>query len=180
MPSLLVVALLVIVSLHGAFGAPSCSKANNCISKCKHKHGWPGYSMSTKPWETAVHKTGSSYTPEPSGVVSPPSNGNGTSAQPTSTPAPEKPKDTSSTPPAPTSTPAARVSSGSTSDGNVSAADISAYLSAHNTVRAQHGAAPLTWSNSLSAYAQSWADGCKFVHSGGPNGGTYLLLEIVL
>jgi uncharacterized protein YkwD len=49
-------------------------------------------------------------------------------------------------------------------------------LSAHNSVRAQHGAAALTWNNTLADAAQQWADGCKFVHSGGslgPYGGKY-------
>ncbi|KAI9462513.1 CAP domain-containing protein [Lactarius psammicola] len=54
--------------------------------------------------------------------------------------------------------------------GTVSSGDISAYLSAHNNVRAQHGADPLTWSDELSAKAQQWADGCQFKHSGGSLG----------
>jgi uncharacterized protein YkwD len=64
----------------------------------------------------------------------------------------------------------------------VSSADIAAYLSAHNTVRSQHGANALTWSDKLSSAAQTWANGCKFVHSGGqlgPFGGMYLSLEVV-
>lgn len=40
------------------------------------------------------------------------------------------------------------------------------YLGPHNAARAQHGAAALTWSNDLAASAQSWANGCKFQHSG--------------
>jgi len=43
-------------------------------------------------------------------------------------------------------------------------------LSAHNSVRSQHGAGDLTWSNTLADAAQKWADGCKFVHSGGSLG----------
>jgi hypothetical protein len=42
-------------------------------------------------------------------------------------------------------------------------------------VRAQHGAAPLTWSDELASKAQQWANGCVFEHSGGtlgPFGGT--------
>ena len=49
-------------------------------------------------------------------------------------------------------------------------------LNAHNDFRAQHGAAPLTWSDTLANAAQSWADRCVFEHSGGavgPYGGTY-------
>jgi uncharacterized protein YkwD len=56
------------------------------------------------------------------------------------------------------------------SNSSVSSADIQAYLSAHNTVRAQHGAVALTWSDNLSSVAQAWADGCKFEHSGGQFG----------
>ncbi|KAI9455844.1 CAP domain-containing protein, partial [Russula earlei] len=39
-----------------------------------------------------------------------------------------------------------------------------------NTVRAQHGASPLTWSPSIASVAQAWADKCQFQHSGGPYG----------
>ncbi|KAG5718583.1 Cell wall protein PRY3 [Termitomyces sp. T112] len=63
-------------------------------------------------------------------------------------------------------------SSGGTSSGSsaTSSSDIDAYLSAHNTVRAQHGAAPLTWSNDLASKAQTWANKCVFQHSGGSLG----------
>ncbi|TBU64989.1 PR-1-like protein [Dichomitus squalens] len=62
--------------------------------------------------------------------------------------------------------------SGSTSsgDGATSQSDINAYLTAHNSIRAQHGAAPLTWSDSLAAAAQTWANKCVFKHSGGTLG----------
>lgn len=58
---------------------------------------------------------------------------------------------------------------GSGSEGT-SSSDISAYLSAHNTVRAQHGASPLTWSDSLAAAAKTWTEKCVFQHSGGSLG----------
>jgi len=51
-----------------------------------------------------------------------------------------------------------------------SPADINAYLSGHNTFRAKHGAAALTWSDKLAAAAQKWASGCVFKHSGGSVG----------
>jgi hypothetical protein len=66
--------------------------------------------------------------------------------------------------------------------GDVSQADITAYLTAQNNIRGNHGAANLTWNADLSAKALSWASKCKFQHSDGtlgPFGGTYLPLEIV-
>ncbi|KAI0073539.1 PR-1-like protein [Panus rudis PR-1116 ss-1] len=60
---------------------------------------------------------------------------------------------------------------GSGSNGSqASDSDVQQYLSAHNTVRAQHGAAPLTWSNEAAAKAQEWANRCVFKHSGGTLG----------
>ncbi len=48
-------------------------------------------------------------------------------------------------------------------------------LDHHNRYRAQHCAAPLTWSPKLAQAAQQWANtlkakGCAFEHSGGPTG----------
>ncbi|KAI0640079.1 CAP domain-containing protein [Trametes polyzona] len=54
--------------------------------------------------------------------------------------------------------------------GATSQSDINQYLQAHNSIRAKHGAAPLKWSDDLSAKAQSWADKCVFKHSGGSLG----------
>jgi uncharacterized protein YkwD len=48
--------------------------------------------------------------------------------------------------------------------------DVKSYLSAHNTVRARHGAVALKWNNNLAAAAQKWADKCVFKHSGGTLG----------
>ena len=56
--------------------------------------------------------------------------------------------------------------SGSTS-GPTSASDIQLYLTKHNTVRAQHDAAPLGYSQDLAAKAQEWANRCVFEHSNG-------------
>ena len=49
------------------------------------------------------------------------------------------------------------------------------FVDAHNAVRKQHCAAPLTWSPKLEAVAQKWANtlrdkGCAFGHSGGQFG----------
>lgn len=43
--------------------------------------------------------------------------------------------------------------------------DIQAYLYAHNSVRAQHGAVSLTWDDNLASKAQQWANNCQFEHS---------------
>ncbi|KAF6766373.1 PR-1-like protein [Ephemerocybe angulata] len=73
-------------------------------------------------------------------------------------------KVTSTAPPTTTSSPPTGGSE-STSGG-----DIQAYLDAHNSVRRNHGAADLTWSDSLAAAAQKWANNCQFKHSGGSLG----------
>ncbi|KIY66447.1 PR-1-like protein [Cylindrobasidium torrendii FP15055 ss-10] len=44
------------------------------------------------------------------------------------------------------------------------------YLDAHNSVRAQHNAAPLVWDDALAQYAQDYANKCVWQHSGGPYG----------
>ncbi|KAF8481227.1 CAP domain-containing protein [Russula ochroleuca] len=54
--------------------------------------------------------------------------------------------------------------------GDVSQADITAYLTAQNNIRGNHGAANLTWNADLSAKALSWASKCKFQHSDGTLG----------
>ncbi|KAI1787012.1 CAP domain-containing protein [Ganoderma leucocontextum] len=48
--------------------------------------------------------------------------------------------------------------------------DINAYLTAHNTVRAQRGAANLGWNQTLADAAQTWVNRCAFQHSGGSLG----------
>lgn len=54
-------------------------------------------------------------------------------------------------------------------------ADAQAFVDAHNKLRAQHCAAPLTWSPKLAQIAQRWANslrdrGCRFEHSNGSTG----------
>ncbi|KAJ7669255.1 CAP domain-containing protein [Mycena polygramma] len=49
-------------------------------------------------------------------------------------------------------------------------ADVQVYLQTHNTIRSQHNAVPVTWSNAAAEKAQQWADECKNVHSGGKLG----------
>jgi hypothetical protein len=51
-----------------------------------------------------------------------------------------------------------------------SAADQKTYLDLHNTLRAKHHASALTWNQTLSNAAASWAGKCVFQHSGGKLG----------
>lgn len=44
---------------------------------------------------------------------------------------------------------------------------MSQVLALHNALRARHGASPLSWSASLAAASQDWANRCVFQHSGG-------------
>lgn len=41
------------------------------------------------------------------------------------------------------------------------------FLNAHNEVRKEHGAVPLTWSTSLAEKAEQWANQCQFKHTDG-------------
>lgn len=81
--------------------------------------------------------------------------------------------------PSPTPSPSPPSTEGSSSPPS---ADVQIYLQAHNSVRSQHGAADLTWSNDLAAKAQQWANGCQFKHSGGslgPFGGKCLAVTMI-
>jgi uncharacterized protein YkwD len=69
----------------------------------------------------------------------------------------------------PTST-TSQTSSGGSNGSGATDSDVTAYLKAHNDVRAQHNASPLTWSNEAAAKAQEWANKCVFKHSGGSLG----------
>jgi uncharacterized protein YkwD len=57
-------------------------------------------------------------------------------------------------------------SSGS-SDSSAPNSDAQGMLDAHNKRRALHGVDPLTWSDTLASFAQSYASNCVFEHSGG-------------
>ncbi|EJD33203.1 PR-1-like protein [Auricularia subglabra TFB-10046 SS5] len=110
-----------------------------------------------KPTSTSTSKPPS--TPKPSSTPSP---------KPTSSPSPTpkptpKPSSTTKQPtPAPTS--------GSGGSGGTPSADIAEYLKGHNDERAKHGAAPLSWNETLAGKAQQWANNCQFKHSGGTLG----------
>ncbi|KAJ2914240.1 hypothetical protein MD484_g6174, partial [Candolleomyces efflorescens] len=67
--------------------------------------------------------------------------------------------------PVTTSAPSNGGSTGSTSGG-----DIADYLAGHNTIRRNHGASDLTWSDELASAAQKWANNCQWKHSGGAVG----------
>ena len=82
--------------------------------------------------------------------------------------------------PSPSPAPAPAPAPASQSNGGTSSADIQAYLAGHNTIRAQHGASPLTWNDNLASKAQQWANNCKFQHSGGslgPFGGLFAFYQ---
>ncbi|KAF8581375.1 PR-1-like protein [Ramaria rubella] len=126
-------------------------------------------------------KSSSSPPPHPSSAISstPPPSPSSQPAIPSSSPLPPPSPSSSPSPsPLPSSSPSSAPApastdsdegSGSTS-GATSESDIQAYLAGHNTVRAQHGASPLTYSQDLAAKAQQWANGCVFQHSGGSLG----------
>jgi uncharacterized protein YkwD len=165
--------VLALISSHVAFGAPSYSQGmkqvDACISKCKNKFGWPGFSMGNDHWASVVQPSNEDACGGHKATV--------TSSTHHHSKTPSVPKVSPASSPSPSPTPTSTtlpsthaLSSASNSSDNVSSDDISAYLSAHNTVRTQHGADPLTWSDDLSAKAQQWADGCVFKHSGGSLG----------
>ncbi|KAL5321113.1 hypothetical protein ACEPPN_011925 [Leptodophora sp. 'Broadleaf-Isolate-01'] len=43
-------------------------------------------------------------------------------------------------------------------------------LTAHNFYRGEHGVKDLVWNETSADFASDWAEGCRFVHSGGPTG----------
>jgi hypothetical protein len=53
---------------------------------------------------------------------------------------------------------------------SATSSDIQAFLDGHNTFRAKHGAAPLTWNGLMASKAKQWASRCQFEHSGGQLG----------
>lgn len=49
----------------------------------------------------------------------------------------------------------------------IDASDVGIFLEAHNNIRAEHNALPLTWSEELATKAAWWADLCIFEQSNG-------------
>lgn len=56
-----------------------------------------------------------------------------------------------------------------TADG-LTAAQQAQFLSLHNSIRAKHSAAALTWNATLANAAEKWSSKCVFQHSGGSLG----------
>jgi hypothetical protein len=129
-----------------------------------HDSGCQDTPSSTKTHHSHAYPPGGNAS-TPTTTHTPPNNPAQTHTSPTTTPTP-------STEPPSTTTP------GGNSGGTTSASDIQAYLDAHNTLRAKHGAAPLTWSDTLATYAQNWANRCVFEHSAGPYGENLVSFQV--
>ncbi|WWC73563.1 uncharacterized protein I206_107535 [Kwoniella pini CBS 10737] len=56
------------------------------------------------------------------------------------------------------------------SSGSTSGADAELLVKLHNDFRAQYGAGPITWSDTLANYAKSHATACNMKHTNGPYG----------
>ncbi|KZT40053.1 PR-1-like protein [Sistotremastrum suecicum HHB10207 ss-3] len=115
----------------------------------------------------------SSKVPEisPSQLAEPsPSSHTSQSHSSTTSPPPSPPSSTHSSSTTPSPSPSSNSASSESSDAQTSSSDIDQYLQFHNTIRAQHGANALTWSDNLASKAQQWANGCVFKHSGGTLG----------
>ncbi|KAG6883426.1 hypothetical protein C0992_008750, partial [Termitomyces sp. T32_za158] len=130
-------------------GTPPIPASTSCVLSTSVSSGHHASPSSTKPHTVSTHPTA----PETSStrLSRPPTT---TSIRGTTTANTAAPTTTAASP----------------GGGSSSGSDINAYLSAHNTVRAQHGAAPLAWSDNLASKAQTWANGCVFKHSGGSLG----------
>jgi uncharacterized protein YkwD len=123
------------------------------------------------PLTTAAPFTTSSQAPDPTSDPSPDPAPNPTpDSQPqtsTEQQAPPPVPTTSTQPDQSTQTQATTFDTLNSNQGSTSASDQQQYLEQHNTVRAQHGANPVTWSDQLEGFAQEWANNCQFMHSGG-------------
>ena len=62
--------------------------------------------------------------------------------------------------------------------GAINQTTITALLEAHNRYRAEVGVPPLTWSPTLAAGAQAWADALVFEHSSGSGVGENLAVDV--
>lgn len=85
------------------------------------------------------------------------------------------PSYTSTTPRTPkpsmtTSTTTASPTTTTPAGGSESSSYIQEALDGHNKIRAQHGASPLTWSDTVAKAAETWANKCVWKHSMGATG----------
>ena len=168
---------ILATSLSSALARPPCSRHDaHCIKKChtrpkvspEHTTPVPEITTTPVPEITTTPVPEATTTPIPEATTTP-------VPEATTTPVPETtPETTPPTTPKPTApkpTPTTiHEQATPTPAGSTSASDIQAYLSAHNDMRAKHGAKALTWSNELASKAQEWANKCVFEHSGGSLG----------
>ncbi|KAA1468657.1 PR-1-like protein [Dentipellis sp. KUC8613] len=149
---------------------PSSSETKASSSPSEHSSSTAAPTSSAH-LNKAVVKPKSSTSPPPAPTTEAPK----TSSTPPPPPPPPPSSSSSKAAPAPTPNTNAPASfqatggSGGSSSGT-SGSDEQQYLSGHNSFRAQHGAAALTWSDELASKAQQWANGCVFKHSGGSLG----------
>ena len=123
-------------------------------------------------------KTNTTPTPQQPETTPPtPQQPETTPPTPETTPTPQQPETTPDTV-APVSSPAPEQNSGTnisppannndnnTGSGSTSLDDAAQqWLDQHNQARAQHGAAPLTWSSELATFGENHANGCVFEHT---------------
>ncbi|KAL4243480.1 hypothetical protein ABKN59_001155 [Abortiporus biennis] len=157
----------------------STSVSSSTSSSSAHTESTTSSSSSHKANTFAAPHTSSRFVTSTRSTVTSPSSvaaethsSSSSAARPTTTAPPPAPSSSATTSAKAQTTKAAAASPAaqSSGSGSTSSSDISAYLSAHNSVRAQHGATALTWSDNLASKAQQWANGCVFQHSGGSLG----------
>ncbi|THH28791.1 hypothetical protein EUX98_g5385 [Antrodiella citrinella] len=154
--------------------SPSPSSVAITVASSAVAPSIPPSSVNTTPANTIV-------SPPPSSAMTPPSSVNVPPAHTSASSAPVASATSSATPtaaPSSASSSSATPSQSASQTQGVSPApspttgltEIAEYLDGHNTVRAAHGAAPLSWSDDLANKATTWASECQFQNTGGQFG----------